>query len=727
MYNRFIRRILILVILFYSAALAQLSELSIKDLFSNRSFYGKSYPGVKWSNDGEKYYYLKMDPNGRAIFEYDVKTGNENILVKESDLKTHDGDAGGFQISNYVFSPDQNYILFTGVLPARTTKTGGAFYLYDIKNKKFSLLADSEKEQVNAVFSPDGKRLGFVRGNNIWSIDIQSGKETQLTFDGNENILNGLFDWVYEEEFSIIVGLKWAPDSKSIAYWRLDQSEVPMVKIQKWDSLHLNYLEMHYPKPGDKNSRVKVGVVNIDNAKTTWMDIGTEEDIYIPRISYTNNSNTLAIERLNRLQNKMEILFADTKTGKSKVIYTEEDKAWIEVSDDYYFLKNKDQFIWTSEKDGYNHLYLMDYNGKVVNQITSGKFEVKSIVSVDEKNEDVYYYSNERSVPQQDLYVVKFNGKDKRRITEEAGYNSVDVSPNFKYYLQKYSNLSKLTVTSLNEVGGKKIRDLAVPDESFREKYNFVKPELLTFKTTDNVELYASIMKPTKLEEGKKYPVLIYNYSGPGSQSVVDRTGGPDQIWYQYLVQKGYIIFVLDNRGTGGRGAEFKKMVYKDLGNWEVNDMVEGAKYLASLPYIDKNRIGIWGWSYGGYMSALTICKAPEYFKTAIAVAPVIRWNYYDDIYTERYMSLPELNSKGYESSSPITYINQLKGNLLMIHGTADDNVHFQNTVKFVESAVENNVPIDVMFYPEKEHSIYGGLTRIHLYTKMTKYLLDNL
>ncbi len=717
--------LLFFLFIFNFEHLPQPKELTVELIQTNRDFLGKNLTGVQWFSGGEKFSFLKKDPAAKAnaIYEHDCKTGEEKILVSGNDLKLKPEDKP-FSIQNYVWVPNEKYILFTGTLPARSLKTGGAFFLYEIAAKKFFLLADSEQEQENATVSPDGEKLAFVRRNNIFVIDIQSQKETQITFDGSKTLLNGIFDWVYEEEFSIINGIQWSPDSKRIAFWQLDQLQVPEMHIAKWDSLYLNFLDMRYPKAGTRGSLVKIGIADVATAKTAWVDLGEETDIYIPRLKFTADANLLAVQRLNRLQNKLDLLFADAATGKTKTVFAQSDSCWIEINDNLIFLKDKKHFVWTSAKDGFEQIYFFDYTGKQIKQLTQGEFEVDKILGVDETNKLIFYTSNERSTVNSDLYAVNFESGIRSRITDAKGSHKIDLSPNQKYYIDSYSNANFIGSKCLYKTTGDKIRDLVVNDMSAFKEYNLSPVEFFRFKTTDGVELDASMIKPANFDPSKNYPVLVNNYSGPGSKIVTDSWGN---LWFQMLAQKGYIIFALDNRGTSGRGESFKKLMYKNLGYWEVNDQIEGAKYLASLPYVDANRIGIWGWSYGAYAAALTLVKAPDYFKAAIAVAPVTDWKFYDNIYTERYMSTPQLNPKGYETSSVMTYADQLKGKLLLIHGTADDNVHFENSVALASKLVAENKPFQSMYYPEKNHGISGGKTRLHLYQLMTEFLLNNL
>lgn len=714
---------LVLFLIFNSAfSLAQNQEYTVEAVEKLKRIAAKTLEEIKWIESGQKFTSLKTDTltGSKAVFVYDVKTGVEKVLVGKKDLNA---DAS-FEIENYEWSPNEKYILFTGKLTARTLKTGGTFYIYDLAAKKLSVLAQGGN-QMNALFSPDGYKVAFVRDDDIYVSDVRTLKEKRLTFDGNADILNGHTDWVYEEEFKLINAMEWAPDSKSIAFWRFDQTKVPLLQLAKWDSLHFNFLTYHYPKPGDNNSVIKIGIVNLDDGKTVWADLGKEENIYIPKIRFSKDPSILAVQRLNRLQNKLDLLFVDAKSGISKTVLTETDSCWLEVEDMPVFLKDGKRFLWLSTREGYSHLYNYDYSGRLINRVTKGEWEIIDYLGIDEKDNKVFYTSSERGPIYKDFYKVNLDGTDKTRISAEAGYHSITLSTGYNYYFDKYSNVNLMPGTALYSIDGKKIKDFIKPDMSVFDEYGFNKTEFIKFKTSDGAELNASIMKPANFDTSKKYPVLMYNYSGPGSQSVLDQWSR--ETWHQLLAQKGYIIFILDCRGTGGRGKAFRNMAYKQLGTWEPNDHMEGAEYLSSLGYIDASRIGIWGWSYGGYASAMTLLKGAEYFKAAISVAPVTDWRFYDDIYTERYMSLPKLNESGYENASVMKYADNLKGKFLLVHGTADDNVHFQNSVKLVETLIAENKQFQTMYYPEKEHSIYGGFTRRHLYRMMTEFILNNL
>ncbi|MCX8057289.1 MAG: S9 family peptidase [Ignavibacteria bacterium] len=707
-----------------------LKKFTLEEIWSSQKFSSQSLRMVKWIEGGNKFTYLETDFQKRTtnLMVFDIQSKSKSILLSSDELKLKN-EQSRFTIMNYEFSPDENFILFTGLLPARSIKSGGNIFLYNRTTKEF-FEVETGDNVINVKFSPDSKYLGYVKKDNLFIYDIQNRTERQLTFDGNGIVINGHFDWVYEEEFSIIDGWRFSPDGKQIAFWQLDQSPVPEIEIQQFDSLYFNSIKMRYPKAGANNSIVKIGVVNLSDGKIQFMDIGSETDIYIPRIYFTQRENELAIIRLNRLQNKLELLLANTLSGTSKVIYTDTDTCWVDVENlDVVFLKDKKHFLITSEKDGFAHIYLYDYSGKLIRQITKGSWEIDQIIDVDEKNQLIYFTSGLGNPLVRNLYSIKFNGKNLKRITNFDGWNFINLSPNLKNFIVTNSSVSSVPKIYLMELNGKIIETLIDNKnlENTLKEYSFSKPEFLTFTTSDGVSINAMMIKPPDFDPNKKYPVLFYNYSGPGSQIVRDIWGGAQYLWHQMLAQEGYIIFMIDNRGTGGRGKAFKNIVYKNLGHWEINDLKEAAKFLQTLPYVDGERIGIWGWSYGGYISALTILEGNEFFKTAVSVAPVTHWKFYDTIYTERYMSTPQLNPEGYEKSAVINKAEKLKGKLLLIHGTADDNVHFQNTVVLVDELIKANKQFQVMFYPGKDHGISGGKTRLQLFTLITNFIKENL
>ncbi|MDG1477342.1 MAG: S9 family peptidase, partial [Vicingaceae bacterium] len=578
-----------------------------------------------------------------------------------------------------------------------------------------------------ATFSPSANKVAFVKDNDMYFKDLVSNKETRMTTDGKKNeIINGASDWVYEEELVLVKAFKWSPDGKKIAYYRFDESKVKEWLMKMYGPLYPEEERFKYPKAGEDNSKVEIIFYDLTSAKKTNANVGDKYE-YISRINWTNDAKSLAIQSLNRQQNDLNIHLTNAETGESKNIFNELTENYVEVPTTK-FLKSKDQFIITSEKDGYNHIYLYDITGKLINQVTKGSWDVSSFYGVDEKKGLVYYQSAELGAIDRQVYSVKLNGSSKKRLTTKTGQNRADFSTSFKYFINYHSSASTPKYITLHESNGKQKRvleDNANLNKSL-EGFNFSKKEFFKIKTNGQ-ELNAWKILPKNFDASKKYPVLMFVYGGPGINTVNDSWDGGNTFWFNHLASKGYMVVSVDARGTGYRGTEFKKVTYKQLGKYETEDQIGAAKYLATLPYVDGSRIGIFGWSYGGYMSSLCITKGADVFKTAIAVAPVTNWRYYDNIYTERYMQTPQQNANGYDDNSPINHVEKLKGNYLLIHGMADDNVHYQNAVEMSAALIKANKQFTEMMYPNKNHGIYGGNTRLHLYTLMTDFILKNL
>ena len=711
----------------YVAFPQQKQKLSLEDIYYSNKLFGKTVENIQWKPDGSAFSFTELNPKTKLqdIFLHSVATGIKSRLVDGTDLK-HDGKQ--INMSHYQWTDDGKFLLIEG--PVKSIwrhSTQAPFYLYNVSTKKINALSNGNIHLRNVKLSPDGTKVGFVRNHNIYVVDLKSGKETAITTDGTQNILNGEFDWVYEEEFGLADAWRWSPDGREIAFWQLNQTREKVYHLIDEMGEYNTVFDLKYPKVGEQNAVVKIGVADLESGKTTWMDIGTNDDIYVPRIFWTNSSGLLAIMRLNRLQNNLELLMANANTGKSKIVITDSNNTWVDVRHDIFFLKKSNQIVWTSEMSRYNHAYLYDYNGKLINQITKGNWEVSSVDGVDEKSGWVYLTSKKDSPTQQNLYRVKLDGTDFQKISGEHGWYNANYSPDYKHFIESYSNDSTPTATTLRNVDGSLVRVLANGKIPALANYNMVYPQFLTFKTTDGTELNAYMIKPANFDSSKKYPVLVYGYGGPGSQMVVDRWGSTRTFWHQYMTEHGYIVFCVDNRGTGGRGKAFKDLSYLDLGKWSVHDQIEGAKYLANLPYVDASRLGFWGWSGGGYLTCMMMTKGAGYFKAGVAVAPVTDFHLYDAIWTERYMGSPIGNKKGYDSASVLTYADKLKGKLMIIHGTGDDNVHYQNTLQLMQKLIDANKQFDVMFYPNKNHRISGGITQLHLFTKISNYFFNNL
>jgi dipeptidyl-peptidase-4 len=603
------------------------------------------------------------------------------------------------------------------------------YYLYNTVTKELTKLFDFQVQE--PTFSPDGTKIAYAKENNLYVYDVASKKSTAITTDGKKNaIINGITDWVYEEEFAFVRAFDWSKDSKKLAYIRFDESEVPEFSMSIFEkSLYPTIETFKYPKAGEKNSVVSLHIYDATNSATKKVDLGSYNDFYIARLQWTNDNNVLSAQVLNRHQDNLDLLFVDGTTATTKVILNEKDKAYVDVTDNLTFL-NDNSFIWTSEKDGFNHIYVYDKTGKLKNQVTKGNWEVTSYYGFDEKTKTVFYQSTENGSINRDIYHIALDGKNKVRLSKNTGTSAATFSPNFQFYINTFSSASQPTTYTLNESKTGKELQVIENNQALATKlsgYNLPSKEFFVLKTEKGNELNAWIMKPKDFDASKKYPVFMYQYSGPGSQQVNNDWNGGDDYWFMMLTQQGYIVACVDGRGTGFKGADFKKVTQKELGKYEVEDQIDAAKVLGNYPYVDKSRIGIFGWSYGGFMASNCIFQGADVFKMAIAVAPVTNWRFYDSIYTERYMQTPQENASGYDNNSPINHVDKLKGKFLLIHGSADDNVHVQNSMQMMEALIQSNKQFDSQIYPDKNHGIYGGNTRIQLYNKMTNFIKENL
>jgi dipeptidyl-peptidase-4 len=712
----------------------QKQQLTLEDIWAKPTFRVATVPGFDWMNDGR--YYAALE-NG-ALVQYEVTTGKAvQTLVSAAELQ----EAGSaLKVDGYSFNANEQKILFTAATePIYRRSARASYYVFDRGTKKLAPL--STGKQSYATFSPDGQRVAFARDNNLFVTDLATMKETAITTNGvKNNLINGSADWVYEEEFGFAQGFFWSPNSKQIAFYTFDESQVPEYDMQEWGGLYPKEYRFKYPKAGEKNSIVSVSSYDVASGKTTKLDVGPNPDQYIPRVTWTQVSNTVSIQRLNRLQNKLEILHGDVNTGKTQVVLTDTNPAYVEINDDLKYLAGGKQFIFTSEKDGYQHIYLHDMSGKQVRQLTKGNWEVSAINGFDPKTGNLYYTSTEGSALQRHLYRINLSGKGKQRISEAGnGLDVVNMSPDTQYFLNTHSAAGVPPVVSLREGSTGKLVKTLEDNAKLKQtltQYDLGKHEFFTFKNSDGIELNAWMIKPSNFDPAKKYPVLMHVYGGPSfgtssTQTVLDNAGGgtafTNYLWHQMLAEKGYIVVSVENRGTSGRGSAFRKATYANLGKFETIDQGDGAKYLATLPYVDKSRIGIWGWSYGGYMTSLAMTKNADLFKMGIAVAPVTNWRYYDSVYTERYLKTPQENPGGYDDNSPVQFAQNLKGKFLLVHGTGDDNVHFQNSIAFVDALIKANKDYQTLYYPNRNHGIAGGNTRLHLYRQMTNFVTHNL
>ncbi len=724
-------------ILFFTAFIiplfvaAQKKTVTLEDLNKYATFYSKSISGLKSTSDGN--YYTTLE-GGKTIVKYAYSTGKQDRVVMNLDeIKDCPIDL----IQGYEFNSTNTRILvYTNRenVYRRTYKAN--YYIYDIKRKEIKPLSEEGKQQA-AIFSPDGNMVAFVKDNDVYIHKILFGTEARVTNDGAYNkIINGVPDWVYEEEFEFNRAMEWSPNSMELAYLRFDESNVKQYKFPLYKGSHPTHEEyalypgeykFKYPKAGEDNSKVEVKVFHVKNRTTKTMDI-EGEDYYIPRIRWTYEDGKLGILKLNRLQNQFDLLIANTASTITKSVFTHRNDYYIaeDVLDNLTFLPGGDYFVYVGEMDGYNHIHLYTMAGMKVRQLTKGDWDVTAFYGYDANKKLIYYQAAKVSPTQREIYAVSLDTKKNYILSTEQGTNSAQFSATYKYYVNNFSSTNTPPKYTLHAQSGKLLRTLEDNSalKTRLKAYDISAKEFFTFRTSEGVELNGWMVKPLNFDASKQYPVLMTQYSGPNSQEVLDEWSIG---WEQYLASQGYLVACVDPRGTGARGEEFRKCTYMKLGKYESDDQIEAAKYLGSLSYTDASRIAIWGWSYGGFMSCSCLGKGNGVFKVGIAVAPVTNWRYYDSVYTERYMRKPQENPKGYDENSPINMAKDLSGRLFVIHGSADDNVHYQNTVEFVEQLIQAGKQFDMFVYPNRNHSIYGGNTRMHLYQMMSDYLKRNL
>ena len=715
--------ILLVMLTSFADAQQKKKNITLEEIWSGQ-FSQEYINDIQSMNNGEFYTILEYGNTGTSVDKYSYSSFKKvSTIVDGANLP----DAPFF--TSYTFSSDEKQILLaTEMTPIYRHSYTAKHYLYNIASKSLQEISTSIEQE--PTFSPDGKKIAYVRDNNIYVVNIADSTEIKLTSDGKKNeIINGITDWVYEEEFAFVRAFEWSPDSKYIAYLKFNEKEVPEISMDIFGTtLYPEQMKFKYPKAGEKNSKVSLHIYSFQNDSSIKVETG-EGDLYIPRLKWNKQKHSLSYILLNRHQNNLKLNLVNAYSMKDKTLIHEKSETYIDVNDNLTFFDDN-SFIWTSEKDGYNHIYLYNSAGTLIKQVTKGNWEVTGFHGYDIQSKRLYYQSTEVGSINRGIYSIKLNGKSKRELTVDEGTNSAIFSNNFKYYINTYSNANSPSIYSLNKASnGKRIKIIEDNAElkNTLTRYNLTEKKFLTIKAGADIELNAWMMKPKNFDPTKKYPVFMYVYGGPGSQTVQNSWAGVNYMWFQMLTEKGYIVVSVDNRGTGGKGADFKKVTYKELGKLEIEDQIQSAKYLGSLPYVDKNRIGMFGWSYGGYMTSLAMTKGADVFKMGIAVAPVTNWRFYDSIYTERYMQTPQENEEGYDGNSPINFVSKLKGAYLLVHGSADDNVHYQNTMRMVESLIQANKQFDLFIYPDKNHGIYGGNTRLHLYNKMTEFIEENL
>ncbi|MGY0391705.1 S9 family peptidase [Bizionia sp. KMM 8389] len=701
---------------------AQNSKISLEEIWSG-TFRTERMDALHSMKNGQQYSVLNFDRQSRStsIDVYDYKTLKKvNTLVNSSNLEAVP------YFTNYTFSNDERQILLaTEVESIFRRSTLGTYFVYDTQTKSLERVA-AEKIQ-EPTFSPDGTKLAYGYRNNLFVKDLKTGDTQQITFDGEKNkIINGITDWVYEEEFGFVRAFEWNAASNKIAFIRFDETAVPEFSMDVYgQDLYQTQHVFKYPKAGEANAVVSLHIFDLNAATSSEVNVDkTYSDFYIPRIKWTNNPDVLSAQYMNRHQNELDLWFVNAQNNTADLVLQDVDEAYVDVTDNLTFLEDN-SFIWTSEKDGFNHIYHYDETGQLINQVTKGNWEVTNYYGYDEKKNRIFYQSTENGSINRAVYAIKLNGRDKLALANDNGTNNAAFSADFSYFINTFSSATTPPVYSLNNAkNGKQIK--LIKDNSALQKklenYTISEKEFSTISVNGN-DLNMWEIKPADFDPNKSYPLFMFQYSGPGSQSVSNNWNSSNDYWYQYLAQKGYVVVCVDGRGTGFKGAKFKKSTQKELGKYEVEDQIAAARKLGSESYIDETRIGIWGWSYGGFMSSNALFKGNDVFKMAIAVAPVTSWRFYDSIYTERYMTTPQENASGYDENSPINHVDKLKGDFLLIHGTGDDNVHVQNTMRMVEALIQADKQFEWMIYPDKDHGIYGGNTRLHLYKKMSNFI----
>lgn len=701
-------------------------KITVEEIY-NGAFRAKEMDELQSLKKTNQYTVLNFDSPSRSmqIDLYDFATLKKTATL--IDTRDHKDLP---MIDSYTFDASEKMILLACNKKQIFRHSFTAdYYLYTIENKQLTKLFDFQIQE--PTFSPDGKKIAYAKENNLFIYDIAAKTSSQITTDGKKNaVINGITDWVYEEEFAFVRAFDWSTDSKKLAYIRFDESQVPEFSMSIFHKdLYPTIETFKYPKAGEKNSLVSLHIYDVTTNATKKINLGKYHDFYIARMKWTNDTNILCAQVLNRHQDNLDLLFIDGDSGASKVVLNEKDKAYIDVTDNLTFLKDN-SFIWTSEKDGFNHVYLYDKTGKLKRQVTKGNWEVTSYYGFDEKTNAVFYQSVENGSINRDVYRIGLDGKNKVRLSQNVGTNAATFSPNFQYFINTFSSATQPTTYTLNEAKTGKQLQIIEKNEALASKlkaYNLPQKEFFVLKTEKGNELNAWMIKPKAFDPNKKYPVFMFQYSGPGSQQVDNEWLNVNDYWFMMLSQQGYIVACVDGRGTGFKGADFKKVTQLELGKYEVEDQIDAAKVIGNYPYVDKSRIGIFGWSFGGFMASNCILKGNDVFKMAIAVAPVTNWRFYDSIYTERYMETPQENASGYDENSPINHVDKLKGKFLLIHGSGDDNVHVQNSMQMMEALIQANKQFDSQIYPDKNHGIYGGMTRIQLFNKMTNFIKENL
>lgn len=705
------------------SASGQQKEITVSEIY-NGTFRTQGMESLRSRNNGAQYTVLERNETSGAT---EIGLYNYSSLEKSRVLLSSDELEGLDGFSGYTFSKDESKVLLaTQITPIFRRSRLGVYYIYDFKTGEMTKLSDAAVQE--PYFSPDGTQIAYVRDNNLYVFNWNSKETQQITTDGKKNfIINGVTDWVYEEEFGFVRAFDWNSDGTKLAFLRFDETEVPTYSMDViGENLYPTQQVFKYPKAGENNAEVRLFVYDLKENKRT--EVVVPQGYYIPRLEWRNHPDMLSFQEMGRRQNKLTLYNYNTANQELSVLLEETDAAYVDVTNDLRFFED-DSFVWSSEKDGFNHLYLHDANGKERRQLTKGNWEVTSFYGLDTKTKTLYFQGTANGSINRDIYKVRANGKGFSRLSEGVGTHYASFSSNFSYYINQFSNAKTPPIYTLHKASNGAPLKEVVNNSALLDRlaaYDVAPKEFGTIEVNGHT-LNMYMIKPTNFDPSKKYPLFMFQYSGPGSQSVSNSWLGANDYWHMMLASKGYIVACVDGRGTGFKGRDFKKSTYLNLVKYETEDQIAAATLLSKRPYIDAERTGIWGWSFGGHMASNSILKGNEVFEMAIAVAPVTSWRFYDTVYTERFLRTPEENPAGYDDNSPFNYPELLKGKFLLVHGSGDDNVHLQNSMRFAESLIQANKDFDWAIYPDKNHGIYGGNTRIHLYHKMTKFVLENL
>lgn len=716
------------------------SRLTVQRIYASPEFAPERFGPSRWLDDGAGYTTLEKSAEGRGqdLVRYVTATGERQVLVSARQL-TPAGDTTALVVEDYDWSPDgQQLLVFTNSQPVWRQNNRGDYWVLDRRTSQLRRLGGPEARPSTllfAKFSPDGRRVGYVRENNLYVEELAGGGITALTTDGSRTLINGTFDWVHEEELDLRDGWRWSPDGRHVAFWQLNADQVrDFAMINNTDSLYAQVVPVQYPKAGEANSASRIGIVDAAGGPVRWLAFeGDPREHYLARMEWADRADALVVQRLNRLQNTLDVYLADAATGRLTTVLTERDSAWVDVDNDLRFIDKGRAFIWTSERDGWEHAYRISRDGRSVTLLTPGDYDILGLRGVDERGGWLYFMASPEHPARRYLYRARLDGKGKpERVTPATftGVNGYDIAPDGRHAWHTYHNFTTPPVVSLVTLPAHTVVRTVVANERLKARVAQLRRGTVEFTSIDiggGVALSAWVMKPVDFDPSQQYPVLFHVYGGPGSQTVVDSWGGPQYLWHTLLTQQGYAVVSVDNRGTGARGREWRKIIYGRMGVVEAEDQAAAARVVGRWNWVDSTRLGIWGWSYGGFMSLNGLFRFPDVYRAAVAVAPVTHWSLYDNIYTERYNGLPKDNKAGYDAGSPLSHVNGLRGSLLLVHGSGDDNVHYQNSELLVNKLVAANKPFTMMEYPNRNHGIFGGNTRRHLFEMLTRYLQDNL